>query len=146
MAHSCAIGEPKDQNIFRISLACIDPNTPRSATKGSRPRPRARARTSREIAKQDRAANFYSNEFNLIWQSNAASHRGKCSPNCSSVLILNNSACARVHRPSCAFRARVSRKGGAFWVRHEHIGGRVLSRLPAPGAKALAISPKTETD
>ena len=37
-------------------------------------------------------------------------------------------------------------KAGLFWLRHEHIGGRVLSRLPAPGAKALAISPKTETD
>jgi hypothetical protein len=31
-------------------------------------------------------------------------------------------------------------------VLHEHLGGRVLSRVPAPGAKTLAPNPKTETD
>ena len=30
-------------------------------------------------------------------------------------------------------------------MRHEHIGGRVLSRLPAPGAKTGALNSKTET-
>ena len=48
--------------------------------------------------------------------------------------------------PVVPFEHEYPGKAGLFWVRHEHIGGRVLSRLPAPGAKALAISPKTETD
>ena len=55
--------------------------------------------------------------------------------------------CCFATKRLCEVGTSTSNPGKArlFWVPHEHIGGRVLSRLPAPGAKTLALSPKTET-
>ena len=90
---------------------------------------------------------LFCNEFNPAKQCWFA--LWLCLPNCSNVLIPSNFGCARVHQTQLFHSSTSIQERRAFLGCDLNTSASsALSRLPAPGAKTLALNlnQKTETD